>query len=200
MRRVVRRIRTAVRSNVLFSLARRLARAFGLRLTWNKARMSCQLTSLKNVLKEKGFLNRIMNSVVSLSRRIRNRARHIVSRDKGKGIVQELAYPARHPPVLHPGDMVRIKSVAEIRKILDAEGGTQGCGFMHEMYRHCGRQFRILKSVDTFFDEARQRTVRTEGIYLLENCICSGRQRLYPVKCDRNCFFFWRAEWLDEVN
>jgi hypothetical protein len=34
---------------------------------------------------------------------------------------------------------------------------------------------------------------------ILEGVLCSGRQRLYSVSCDRNCFFFWHAEWLQAV-
>jgi hypothetical protein len=100
---------------------------------------------------------------------------------------------------IRPGDTVRVKSKKEIRQFLDADGRTRGCAFTHEMNRYCGRTFRVLKNVDVFFDEARQKMSRCANMVILDGCVCRGRQRLYAVRCDRNCFFFWQIEWLDKV-
>lgn len=96
-----------------------------------------------------------------------------------------------------PEDRVKVRSREEILSALDDEGKYGGCKFMRGMYEHCGKTYRVLKNVDYFFDEARQKMVKTKDLVILEGATCSGQQRLYVNQCDRNCFFFWHKEWLE---
>jgi len=98
-----------------------------------------------------------------------------------------------------PEDRVRVRSKKEIRSLLDEEGKYGGCRFMRGMYEHCGNSYRVLKDVDFFFDEARQKMVKTKGLVILEGANCSGQQRFYFNRCDRNCFFFWHKAWLEKI-
>jgi hypothetical protein len=98
-----------------------------------------------------------------------------------------------------PGDRVRVRSREEIFAALDVERKYRGCKFMRGMYEHCGKTYRVLKNVDFFFDEARQKMVKTKNLVILEGATCIGQQRLYVNRCDRNCFFFWHTEWLDKI-
>ena len=63
--------------------------------------------------------------------------------------------------------------------------------------KECGFTIREAKNGSVFFDEARQKMSRCHDMVVLDGAVCNGRQRLYAVKCDRNCHFFWQAEWLD---
>ena len=98
-----------------------------------------------------------------------------------------------------PGDWVKVRSEKEIRRTLDDQNKYNGCRFMREMYRHCGKTYKVLKVVDYFFDEAHQKMCKCRDIVILDGVVCSGRQRLYKVRCDRNCFFFWHLGWLEKV-
>ena len=98
-----------------------------------------------------------------------------------------------------PEDRVRVRSREEILSSLDEEGKYGGCKFMRGMYGHCGKTYRVLKNVDFFFDEARQKMVKTKDLVILEGAICSGQQRLFFNRCDRNCFFFWHKAWLEKA-
>jgi hypothetical protein len=98
-----------------------------------------------------------------------------------------------------PQDKVRVRSREEILSALDEEGKYGGCKFMRGMYEHCGKTYRVLKNVDFFFDEARQKMVKTKDLVILEGAICSGQQRLFFNRCDRNCFFFWHKAWLEKA-
>jgi hypothetical protein len=94
---------------------------------------------------------------------------------------------------------VRVRPRNEILQGLDDEGKYGGCKFMRGMYEHCGKTYRVLKNVDFFFDEARQKMVKTKDLVILEGATCSGQQRLYFNRCDRNCFFFWHKAWLEKI-
>ena len=98
-----------------------------------------------------------------------------------------------------PGDWVKVKSKDEIRKILDDREKYKGCMFIDEMYEYCGKTCKVLKVIDYFFDEARQKMCKSQDTVILDGVVCSGRQRLYKVSCDRNCFFFWHLVWLEKI-
>ena len=95
-----------------------------------------------------------------------------------------------------PGDMVRVKSENEIRNMLDPWGKYRGCLFVGRMYEYCGKIYPILKEVDFFYDEAKQRMCKCKDIVLLNNVLCHGQQKLYLKDCDRSCFYFWHKDWL----
>jgi hypothetical protein len=152
------------------------------------ARMSCQLTSIDE-LKQRNlrpakrkaifFRNKLLGLVVK-----KNRERSGVNFDKN--------------PIC-AGDIVRVRSKREIRKMLDDHEKYKGCLFIDEMYEHCDMTYRVLKNVEYFFDEAKQKMCKANDILLLEGVTCSGRQRLYKESCDRNCFFFFHKDWVRKV-
>jgi len=98
----------------------------------------------------------------------------------------------------YPGDIVKVRSKDEIRSTLDEHEKYMGCFFIDEMYEHCNKAYHILKNVDYFYDEARQKICRCRDMVILEGVVCSGRQRLYTESCDRSCFFFWHKDWLEK--
>jgi hypothetical protein len=96
-----------------------------------------------------------------------------------------------------PGDRVRVKSREEIEKTLDEWQHFKGCRFMYEMRQYCGGTYKVYKKVNHFLDERKMEMLKSDQIYILEGLICEGG---WPFKnCDRSCFFFWRAEWLERA-
>jgi hypothetical protein len=98
-----------------------------------------------------------------------------------------------------PGDAVRVRSMDDIKAVLDARSATGGCVFTPEMIGLCGRVFKVYKKVDHFNDEVKAKMCKSRNLFLLEGAFCSGRRRMFPADCDRNCFLFWHALWLEPV-
>ena len=98
---------------------------------------------------------------------------------------------------LRPGDIVRIRSKAEIQSTLSHWNDLKGCAMMEEMWNYCGTRQRVLKRVDRFLDERDYLIKQASGIVILEGVICNGTVDFGP--CDRSCYFFWREEWLEEA-
>ncbi len=106
--------------------------------------------------------------------------------------------PPPEPRPIQPGDVVRVRSEAEIRRTLDAERKTRGCTFQKEMFACCGKEYRVFKRVDRFYDEAKQKMCKCRNIFLLEGSCCDGKTA-YLRPCGRNCFYFWQSAWLEKV-
>lgn len=164
--------------------------------------MRCQLADLHEMAKTASPMRQFSNLRVRVLRKLRK---------KGMGLLRQVLGGEKVSPDaclssldesqgIKPGDYVRVRASDEIRKILDSDGKTNGCSFTHEMYKFCGQKFRVLKAVDSFFDESKQKMCRSRNSVILEGAVCSGRQRLYAVKCDRNCFFFWQTAWLKKAD
>ncbi len=98
---------------------------------------------------------------------------------------------------LHEGDIVRVRSLEQIRETLDANGGCHGCAFLEPMARYCGQELRVAKCLQRFFDEKRWRMLKCRNVVLLEGAFCDGSGHPDTLGCDRMCLFFWRIEWLE---
>ena len=99
---------------------------------------------------------------------------------------------------LQAGDWVRVKSLGEIAASLDHSRRLRGCSFPPEMEQYCGTTQRVLKPVERFVDERDYRVLRTKGVVLLDGLVCQGIGDL--GRCDRNCYYFWREEWLEKID
>jgi hypothetical protein len=77
-------------------------------------------------------------------------------------------------------------------------GELKGCRFMPEMWQYCGTTQWVLKAVRRFVDERDYQVKHCRNLILLKNVLCEGTSVYGP--CDRSCFYFWRAEWLEKVN
>jgi hypothetical protein len=98
---------------------------------------------------------------------------------------------------LQPGELVRIKSKAEIMKTLDKGLRNRGLGFEEEMSRHCGRVTRVLRRVDRCIDEETGRLLQMKNpCIVLEDTVCQGA---YNANCPRSIYAFWREIWLERV-
>ena len=95
---------------------------------------------------------------------------------------------------LLPGEMVAVRSEAEIRATLDADGRLDGLPFMPEMLAHCGRTYRVFKRADKTCD-----TVGSSGMRRLHDTVhldmvrCDGSAH---GGCQAECLIYWKEAWL----
>ena len=116
-----------------------------------------------------------------------------------KGSEKEVnAVPQSVSKLLKPGDLVQVRSKAEIRATLDRWNQLRNCAFMEEMWDYCGTTQRVFKRVEKFLDERDYLMKKCKGIIILEGVYCEGTKDFGA--CDRSCFFFWREEWLKKMD
>lgn len=101
------------------------------------------------------------------------------------------------PLALQPGDLVEVKSQAEIEATLDDKGAVRGLRFSAEMLPYCGQQARVLARVDRIIDEKSGRMLTLRDCIILEDVWCSGVNRLL---CRRKIYEYWRETWLRRVD
>ena len=97
---------------------------------------------------------------------------------------------------LRPGELVEIKSPAEIEATLDAQGRNRGLSFEPEMAQHCGRRYRVATPVRAIIAEQTGKMVKLTNTVILEGLICQG---ICAKNCPRANFFYWRDIWLKRV-
>jgi hypothetical protein len=73
------------------------------------------------------------------------------------------------------GDRVRVRSSAEIRDTLDANGKLDGVPFMPEMFEWCGREFRVSSTAHKTCDTVNKTGGRslTNAVHL-DDLRCNG--------------------------
>jgi hypothetical protein len=97
---------------------------------------------------------------------------------------------------LKPGELVEVKSLAEIKATLNAEGMNRGLSFEAEMAQHCGRRYRVSAPVRTIIAEQTGKMVNITDTVILDDVVCDG---LCSLNCPRANFFYWRELWLKRV-
>lgn len=103
---------------------------------------------------------------------------------------------------LRPGDLVEVKSPAEIGETLDEAGAMQQLPFMKEMVEYCGKRFRVSQRVVKVCASGMKggsvlRAFSTDDVVLLNDLRCSGG---YHDGCQKGCAIFWREAWLRKVD
>ena len=95
---------------------------------------------------------------------------------------------------LHVGDLVEVRSEAEVLSTLDDHARLESLPFMPEMLKFCGKRFRIFKRVDKACD-----TIVKDGIRRMENTVilqglrCDGEAH---AGCQAACMILWKEKWL----
>ena len=81
----------------------------------------------------------------------------------------------RDPPLdLRPGELVEVKSQAEIEATLDDKDEVRGLRFGAEMLPYCGTRPRVLGRVDRIVDEKTGRMLRLRDCIILDGVWCEG--------------------------
>ncbi len=98
---------------------------------------------------------------------------------------------------LKPGDWVRVKSAAEIRATLDAEGKNLGLAFEPEMVRYAGGVHQVEFLVSRMIHEETGRMVKLQRTVALRGLSCIG---LCVRNCPRANTLYWREIWLERAD
>lgn len=98
---------------------------------------------------------------------------------------------------LKQGELVEVRSKAEIIATIDHEGKNRGLRIDYEMLRHAGKRFRVLRRADRIILETTGKMREIKNTVILENCACEG---LCRSACARNSHPMWREAWLKRVN
>ena len=122
------------------------------------------------------------------SRLLRGRSFYEVSGEQKKTTSADLN--------LQPGELVEIKSLAEIEATLDPHGRNRGLSFEPEMALHCGRRCRVATPLRDMIAEDTGKMAHLNNTVILEGLVCHG---ICAVNCPRANFFYWRDIWLKRV-
>ena len=99
---------------------------------------------------------------------------------------------------LRPGDIVEVRSAAEILATLDGSAALDKMPFMPEMIPHTRRRYRISRRVDKICDTiARTGSRRMYGTVYLEDLRCDGSGH---GGCQAGCKLYWKEAWLRRVD
>ena len=99
---------------------------------------------------------------------------------------------------IKPWDVVRVRSLEEIKRTLDEDGRYKGgMLFIDEMAQYCDRRYRVLKRVNKIFDSKAWNMKKSHDIVILDGVFCHGYGQY--VECDRSCPFFWKEAWLEKI-
>jgi hypothetical protein len=98
---------------------------------------------------------------------------------------------------LRPGELVRIKSSAEIAETLDRQNRNRGLTFDSEMLRYCGGEYRVLRRVERIINEETGEMMDLPGdCIVLDGVTCTAE---YHRLCRRSIYPYWRELWLSRV-
>jgi hypothetical protein len=99
---------------------------------------------------------------------------------------------------LRPGDVVEVKSPAEILATLDAGGARDHMPFMPEMLHHAGRRYTVSRRAEKICDVvAATGSRRLRSTVYLEDLRCDGSAH---GGCQAGCKLYWKEEWLRRVD
>jgi hypothetical protein len=102
----------------------------------------------------------------------------------------------RHGP-LRRGDLVEVRSAAEILATLDENGELEGVPFMPEMVPLCGERFRVLARAERVCDTITWTGARSiANTVLVEDRRCDGSAH---GGCAAECLLYWKEAWLEWV-
>lgn len=174
----------------------------------NKTQIDCQIVYLRHLVEgPQEFHRRSLKQVIRSylgphrSRVLEEYMNNMINwyaRLRGRNTKPAVAPASTRLVHLKAGDRVRVRSVQEIEATLNHSRRLRGCSFALEMEQYCGTMQRVLKPVERFVDERDYRILKTRGIVILEGLTCQGMGSF--GRCDRNCYFFWREEWLEKIS
>lgn len=91
------------------------------------------------------------------------------------------------------GELVRVRSAAEIASSLDGEGALDGLPFMPEMARFCGATLTVRSSAHKTCAYLHGLRSMDAAVHL-EGSSCDGSAH---GGCQSRCDFFWKDVWLE---
>ncbi len=101
---------------------------------------------------------------------------------------------------LQPGELVRVKSHAEILKTLNINSMNRGMFWDAEMVPFCGQTHRVARRVTKIINEktGKMQEMKTPCI-VLEAVVCMAKYSHCRMFCPRSIYPYWREIWLERV-
>jgi hypothetical protein len=96
------------------------------------------------------------------------------------------------------GEVVEVRSEAEILATLDDRGEFESLPFMPEMVKFCGQRFTVDKRAFKLCD-----TIEVTGLHRMDNAVhlrgvrCDGQAH---GGCQAACLVYWKEAWLKRVD
>jgi len=98
---------------------------------------------------------------------------------------------------LRIGELVEVRSRAEILATLDGRGELNALPFMPEMLQFCGRRFTVYRRASKFCDTKDWTGMhRLDATVHLEGLRCDGQAH---GGCQAACLLYWKESWLKRV-
>jgi hypothetical protein len=130
-------------------------------------------------------------------RTVINKARRVAGKPELGQITGHSGQAPRGDLGLRPGEWVRIKSAAEVKKTVGPDGKNRGLSFEPEMTRHIGAAYQVGERIERIILEESGRMVTLRNTVSLKDVNCTG-------SCVKNCPranpLFWRETWLERVH
>ncbi len=196
----------------VFAATRVHARAGAL----SEERFSCQATELLRATSPLAWwdVRQYARDVRSRNIRMRDLMRGValgvfntIQRRRGGTTYPYVKGPLTRTPAatldLRPGEVVRVKPLAEIRNTLDTRRRNRGLKFDVEMVRYCGRTLRVLARVERIINDRTGTMISLpKDCIVLEGATCLGHLSVTPNRlfCPRSIYAFWREIWLERVD
>ena len=99
---------------------------------------------------------------------------------------------------LRPGDVVEVRSPAEILATLDNGDALESMPFMPEMLAHAGRRYKVSRRVDKICDTVTATgSRRLHATVYLDDLRCDGSAH---DGCQAGCRLYWKEAWLRRVD
>jgi len=99
---------------------------------------------------------------------------------------------------LRAGELIEVRSAAEILATLDEKGELDALPFMPEMLQFCGQRFRVSQRADKTCDTiAHYKGRRMHRTVHLEQLRCDGCGH---GDCQAGCLLFWKEAWLKRTD
>jgi hypothetical protein len=115
----------------------------------------------------------------------------------GPGAAVASAGGGKSGPTFGPGDLVQIRSKAEILATLDSKRKNRGLSFDADMAMNCGKVARVLRRVERLVDEKSGVMLHLKNdCLILEGVLCRGLDCRHRLFCPRGALTFWRSAWL----
>jgi hypothetical protein len=104
------------------------------------------------------------------------------------------------PIPLRVGEVVEIRSKAEIERTLNRANRNRGLNIDEEMTTFCGGRYRVTTRVNRIINEQTGEMMEfSNPCIVLDGVVCKGEYAPMRLMCPRRITAYWRENWLRRV-
>lgn len=102
---------------------------------------------------------------------------------------------------LQVGEVVEIRSKAEIEQTVNGRNRNRGLAIDEEMTTFCGGRYRVTTRVDRIINEQTGEMMEFKNpCIVLDGVFCKGEYSAKRIMCPRRITAYWREIWLKRVD